>query len=81
MPVVLSTYTLQPGGIVIESHKDQDGREVGWATWATDKDAAYIEGVLAARAAQIDERLAQAEFEEIIESEPESGPDVVGGRT
>lgn len=71
MPVSNSTTQISDTGngnrYVVERHYDQDGKEVGFLTWTAGPDV-DIDAVVAARVVEIDERLAQAEFDAIIEN-------------
>jgi hypothetical protein len=71
MPVTNSTTQISEIGnghrYVVERHYDQDSREVGFLTWTAGPDV-DIAAVVAARVAQIDEQLAQAEFDAIVEA-------------
>ena len=72
MPVTNSTkVTSDIGGgryYVVERHFDQDGKEVGFCTWSSVPEQ-DIDAVVAARVVEIDERLANDEFEAIIGAE------------
>ncbi|OQC10881.1 MAG: hypothetical protein BWX79_01305 [Alphaproteobacteria bacterium ADurb.Bin100] len=72
MPVTNSTkVTSDIGGgryYVVERHFDQDGKEVGFFTWSSVPEQ-DIDAVVAARVVEIDERLANDEFEAIIGAE------------
>lgn len=71
MPVTNSTTQISDIGnghrYVVERHYDQDSQEVGFLTWTAGPDV-DVAAVVAARVTAIDERLAQAEFEQIVEA-------------